>query len=93
MYDRVDPEKLILRDLLALDRTHLANERTLLSYLRTGLMMLVTAATLLKLFPDNPALLISAYLLLPLGLVIAVAGLWRFLAMRRRIRAAAQQAD
>ena len=32
-------EELILRDHLALDRTRLANERTLLAYLRTALML------------------------------------------------------
>ena len=36
-------ENLILRDHLALDRTRLANERTLLAYIRTAFMLLVAA--------------------------------------------------
>lgn len=33
-------EEIILRDLLALERTRLANERTLFSYIRTSLYLL-----------------------------------------------------
>lgn len=36
MYDNVDKDKLIIRDYLALDRTKLANSRTLLAYIRTA---------------------------------------------------------
>ncbi len=36
---------LILRDFLAVDRTRLANERTLLSYLRTGLTLMIAGVS------------------------------------------------
>jgi putative membrane protein len=39
-------EEIILRDYLALERTKLANESTLLSYIRTGLYLLIASATL-----------------------------------------------
>ena len=42
-------DDMILRDKLALDRTHLANERTLLSYQRTGLYIIAFATAILKL--------------------------------------------
>ncbi len=36
-YSQFKPEELILRDLLAVERTVLANERTFLAYVRTAL--------------------------------------------------------
>lgn len=41
-------EKIILRDYLALERTRLANERTLFSYIRTSLYMLLGGIALLQ---------------------------------------------
>lgn len=78
-------ETLILRDLLALDRTDLANERTLLTYLRTALMSLISAVTLIKLFPENTAMVILGYALLPLALAVGVVGGLRFRGVRGRI--------
>lgn len=37
-YSKFDTDDLILRDQLAIDRTLLANERTLLAYLRSGVV-------------------------------------------------------
>jgi putative membrane protein len=79
---------LILRDLLALDRTDLANEWTLLAYLRTALMSLISGVTLIKLFADNAVMVIAGYALLPLALVVGIIGGLRFAGMRRRIHAA-----
>jgi len=39
---------LILRDKLAIERTHLANERTFLAYFRTAFVFLASGITLLK---------------------------------------------
>jgi putative membrane protein len=44
--------ELILADHLALDRTRLANERTLLAYIRTAFMLVVAGVTALKLFVE-----------------------------------------
>ena len=41
-------EGLILRDILALERTRLANERTLLTYGRTSLYLVLGGVALLK---------------------------------------------
>jgi putative membrane protein len=41
---------LILRDVLAVDRTILANERTFLAYIRTALAFLITGVGLVKFF-------------------------------------------
>jgi putative membrane protein len=52
-YRKFASEDLVLRDELALDRTRLANERTLLAYARTSIMLLVSGATALKLAADR----------------------------------------
>jgi putative membrane protein len=53
LYNNADKKDLIIRDYLAAERTHLANERTLLTYLRSAMMLLITAITILKFFQDS----------------------------------------
>jgi putative membrane protein len=80
-------EDLILRDHLALDRTQLANERTLLSYLRTALMLAVAGATAVKFVGESPTVIVSGWLFIGLGIVVGAIGAWRFLTMQRDINA------
>src|SRR5918999_6332704 len=80
-------EETILRDQLALDRTRLANERTLLAYIRTAFMLLVAGATALKLFVETPAVVVTAWLFIVAGVFVGVFGTWRFESMRRLINA------
>ncbi len=49
-YEDVRAENLILRDLLAVDRTALAIERTLLAYVRTALSLIVVGVSAIKFF-------------------------------------------
>jgi putative membrane protein len=84
-------ENLILRDSLALDRTRLANERTLLAYIRTAFMLLVAGATALKLFAEAPAVVITAWLFIAMGAIVAGFGAFRFNTMRRTINGRASQ--
>ncbi len=78
-------EELILRDHLALDRTRLANERTLLAYLRTALMLMVAGATAERVMGGSPTVIVTGWLFIGLGGLVVVLGCWRFLAMRRDI--------
>jgi putative membrane protein len=48
-YKYDNSEKIILRDFLALERTRLANERTLLAYIRASLNLLVAALAFFQL--------------------------------------------
>jgi putative membrane protein len=80
-------EELILRDHLALDRTRLANERTLLAYMRTALMLVVAGATAVKFVGENTTVIVSGWLFVGLGIIVALIGGWRFLAMQRDINA------
>lgn len=73
------------RDQLALVRTDLANERTLLAYGRTALMVSATGATLLKFFPESLWVTMGSWPLVALGILIALFGILRFLRLRSRL--------
>lgn len=84
-YDDVNPDELILRDRLALDRTHLANERTLLAYVRTAFMLLAGGATAIKALPGDRVAFVTGWILLTWGVLIVLFGGWRFRTIRRRV--------
>ena len=73
------------RDFLALVRTDLANERTLLAYGRTALMVSATGATLLKFYPDSMAVRAASWPLVVLGVLIALFGTIRFARLKSRL--------
>ncbi len=73
------------RDNLALIRTDLANERTLLAYGRTALMVAATGATLLKFYPDSPIVRLGSWPLIAIGVGIALMGLIRFFRLQARL--------
>ena len=75
---------LTLRDRLAIDRTTLANERTLLGYTRTALALAVVGASTVKIF-TTAALIVAGWSFLGAGLVVVLVGLRRFWQMKRRI--------
>ncbi|MEN8254901.1 MAG: DUF202 domain-containing protein [Verrucomicrobiota bacterium] len=84
---------MILRDHLAYDRTVLANERTLLSYLRTAIALLAAGGTLVKIFPEEKTMVQLGTVLLVVGGVAAIIGIWRFVAVKRRISLAYKNPD
>ena len=79
--------QLILRDVLAIDRTRLANERTLLAWVRTAVMLLVSGMTLLKLFEGIWPLETLGAILIPVALFAAAVGLRRYFQTRSLIEA------
>jgi putative membrane protein len=83
-HDEVDPEKLVLGDRLALDRTVLANERTFLAYVRTALALLVGGASLIHFF-DIAWAQITGWCLLPSAPLLLITGLWRYRRVRKHI--------
>ena len=68
---------------LAVHRTKLANERTLLSYIRTSLVFLAGGATLLKIASGDVFFMTVTWLLLASGTVLAILGLYLFRKNRR----------
>ncbi|SMP56038.1 putative membrane protein [Neorhodopirellula lusitana] len=74
------------RNELALIRTDLANERTLLAYVRTSLMMAGTGGTLVKFFGDSKDLLVLGFALIACGAALFLVGLSRCRQQSLRIR-------
>jgi putative membrane protein len=62
----------------------LSNERTFLSYIRTSAAVLVLACALFKFF-DDKTIIYLGYVVLIMGLLIFLLGLYRFVQERRRI--------
>ena len=83
--EQLTREELILRDHLALDRTRLANERTLLAYLRTALMLMVAGVTAEKVMGGSPTVVVTGWVFMGLGGLVAVLGTCAFVAMQRTI--------
>ena len=73
------------RNELALIRTDLANERTLLAYIRTSLMMAGTGGTLIKFFAESRDMLVLGIVLVIIGAALFVLGIVRFRMQRARI--------
>lgn len=77
-------EKLILRDHLALQRTRLANERTLLTYIRSALYLIIAGIAFLhaKEFEQVPYL---GTLCFAFSGVLFLIGIVRYVQLRRQI--------
>lgn len=73
MADKKAQKDLILRDFLAVDRTRLANQRTLLSMIRTGLYLVIMGLSVLSL-ETLEALKKFAPLFFLIGLAVIVLG-------------------
>jgi len=78
-------KKLILRDYLAGDRTHLANERTLLAYFRTALAFIGVGAFLIRFYPEQIYVLVSAVIFIILGIGMFIFGTSRFNKVKNHI--------
>lgn len=70
-------EETKVRDSLARDRTHLANERTLLSYIRTALALFLGGGLVLK-FETSIYMVFFAIFLFIVGMSILSVGVYRF---------------
>ena len=77
---------LVLREYLAIERTHLANETTLLAYIRTGLYFIVAGSTIGHLISTEFWKIASTPLVV-VGLIIMLLGLLRYFRLRRSIEA------
>ncbi len=84
-YTRFKREELILRDYLAADRTALANERTLLSYIRTSVALAAAGGSLIH-FLGSLVANIGGGLLLALAAGILGLGLQRFIWYKRCLK-------
>ncbi|MBC8156239.1 MAG: DUF202 domain-containing protein [Bacteroidetes bacterium] len=79
-----DPVKLTLTEHLAADRTDLANERTLLDYVRTALALIISGTGFSELVA-SPVLRLVFLFFLPLGVVVLAVGVVRFRQRRKAL--------
>ncbi|MCP4447687.1 MAG: DUF202 domain-containing protein [Myxococcales bacterium] len=83
-YARFEKDELTLRDVLAIDRTIVANERTLLGYTRTTLAMLGGGAALLHFFDDRSYVIVG-WSVLAVSVPTLGIGIWHYLQRRRSL--------
>jgi putative membrane protein len=77
---------LVLREYLAIERTRLANETTLLAYIRTGLYFVVAGSTLGQVV-ESMFWKVAGTPLIVVGFIIMLLGLVRYFRLRRSIEA------
>src|SRR5690606_26800402 len=85
-------EEVILRDYLAIERTRLANERTLLSYIRSSLYLILGGIAFLQLegFENIKYL---GILSLILSVIFLVIGIYRFMLLKKSLKNLYYQMD
>jgi putative membrane protein len=80
----MDNSEITRTDLLALERTKLANERTFLAYFRTFVVFLSSGFAILKLEILNN-LMEMGYLFIALSLLVVIIGVTRFFRVKSRL--------
>ena len=78
-------DKMILRDFLALDRTVLANERTLLSYIRSFIGSFSAGIAMIKLF-DSLLTNVLGYIFVIVSPFFVIIGVIRYIQISKRIK-------
>ena len=78
-------QEVILRDYLAIERTRLANERTLLSYIRSSLYLLLGGIAFFQL-KDFPNFKYLAILALVFSLIFFIIGIYRFTLLKKSLK-------
>lgn len=81
-YSKFEGKDLTITDLLALDRTILANERNLLSYTRTFLSFFVTGLGVIKFAPTYIPL---GFLFMFCAVIFLIVGIKRYKTMRKEL--------
>lgn len=83
--DYENKEKIILRDHLAMERTKLANERTLLSYIRSSLYLVLGGIAFLGM-KDVEEMKNLGYLALILSVLFILIGIVRFIQLKNHLK-------
>lgn len=83
--DYENRDEIILRDHLAMERTKLANERTLLSYIRSSLYLVLGGIAFLGM-KDLMEIRGLGYFSLALSFIILVVGITRYYQLNRHLK-------
>jgi len=78
-------EDIILRDHLSMERTKLANERTLLSYVRTSLYLILGGIAFLGM-QDFEKIKMLGYFFICIAVIILIIGIARFYQLKWHLR-------
>lgn len=78
-------KEIILRDYLALERTRLANERTLFSYIRTALYLILGGIAFMEM-EDFKAIKWLAPVCFVLSIMILITGIIKYFVMKKRLK-------
>lgn len=78
-------DEIILRDYLAMERTKLANERTLLSYIRSSLYLLLGGIAIIQL-EGFEGIKFIGYISLGLTIILVIIGIYRFQKLNRQLK-------
>lgn len=84
LYSRFDKDDLILRDELAIDRTLMANERTLLAFLRSGAALFIAGVSIMH-FSMVGWFWTIGLTCIPLGIITVIIGTLRYRKMKKTI--------
>ncbi len=77
-------DETLIREHLALERTKLANERTLLSYTQAALYFLLGGLALIQL-KENKEMHYIGYLALVFSVLFLTVGIWRFIVLKNKM--------
>jgi len=78
-------DEIIPRDYLAMERTKLANERTLLSYIRSSLYLLLGGIAIIQL-EGFESIKFIGYISLGLTILLVIIGIYRFQKLNRQLK-------
>lgn len=79
----MDEKNTIMRDDLAIDRTKLANQRTLLAYIRTAIMLFASGITFIKFFSDEKIYVVIGIILIAATLPFIGLGIFSFVKIKK----------
>jgi putative membrane protein len=85
-------EEIILRDYLAMERTKLANERTLLAYIRSALYLLLGGIAIIQL-EGFESIKFLGYFSLALTILLVLIGVYRFRKLSKQLRTYYEQIE
>jgi putative membrane protein len=91
-YTKYCGNNLILRDELAIDRTLLANERTLLSYLRSAVALFIAGGTIIH-FSTEGWFWVLGLACIPIGIITGIIGVARYRSMNQSIARIRNQSE
>jgi putative membrane protein len=85
MNNNIINKDLILREKLAIERTEMANDRTFLSFIRTGLYFSIAGITINEVLQLRYGLLLEVVFLILAALII-ITGIVKYTTQKRKIR-------